>query len=350
MKARCPLGSVPTRCSEGGLGTITQGKLELNRAAILPGPSITVCNNIGRIEGKDPGRSTMAIRKGPRLHNVRWMALVGWTLVSVRYQGLVRSAALDDVQYEVPLEPFQILLYYDNNDPMAMSDEMMVLNSTQSYLTSRLREREPNFSSLFLYQFVRDYVAYSQDHFSKIAMNGIAYFDFPMSASRQKEVQGQVMDSLMGEKGVQYVDFLYSNGMTHVVNATLLSIQGNEIVYREGQIVESSNGLEDQGNDELENTRDMDDDDMRMMTLLLCLLVPGIAMLIAATVYACRSAREINWKHTNLKTAELQSTWKSREFRVTDSRLPTSHRARKVGHEHESAGTPKEICKMRPSN
>jgi hypothetical protein len=250
-------------------------------------------------------------------------------LLSVRCQSLAPLAAsvVDGLEYEVPLEPFQIHLQYDDSDRMAKSDEMMVLNSTQKYLTARLHEREPGFSHLFLYQFVRDYVLDFQGHYSKIAMNGIAHFDTSMSATRQREVQAVIMVSLTGDKVEQYIGVLHSAGMTHVVNATLLSMNGNPMVNRDGPIVESSSDGKDQQvqHGKNENTRDMDDD-MRRMTLLLCLLVPGIAMLFAAVVYACRSVNEINWKHA---AVEPQYTWRIREIRISDSQL---HKASKVGH------------------
>lgn len=259
---------------------------------------------------------------------------------------------VDDValQYDVPLQPFQILLRHDNKNPMATSDEMKVLNSTQYYLSSRLKDREPGFSNLLLYQFVRDFV--DNDHFSKIAMSGIIYFTIPIGATHQRDLQAQIMDSLMGHNLDQYVDVLYSNGMTHIVNATLLSIKGIEMVYWEGRIVENATHLwveDSQGENEYdEATRDtMDDDDKRKMTTLLCLLIPGIAILMTCTLYVWRSASEINWKQTNQKmTAEVESAWQSREFRVNvgDSKLPTTtrHKASKVGH--ETADPPAEIC------
>ena len=38
-----------------------------------------------------------------------------------------------------------------------------------------------------------------------------------------------------------YVNILRSNGMEHVVNATLLSMQGNEMMYQDGEMVEMIN-------------------------------------------------------------------------------------------------------------
>jgi hypothetical protein len=79
--------------------------------------------------------------------------------------------------------------------------------------------------------------------------------------------------------------------------------------YRDSTDLWSEDG---QGNNENDGTTPdiMDSDDMRKMTILLCLLIPGIAILIICSLYMWPSAREINWKKFNLKvTAEDESAW-----------------------------------------
>lgn len=275
----------------------------------------------------------MAIQKGQVPSIAQWIALIGWMLVVIRCQDVAPSReAVDDGHYDVPLLPFQIRLLYDDNEPMAKSDEMSFLNSTQHYLSSRLTETEPDFWRLFLYQFVRDFGAYSHAHYSKIAMNGIVYFDTPMNSTRNGEVQAHILHSFMGENIDHYIDALHSGGMTHVVDATLLSMKGHEMVDHEGQIVESSSDPEGERN-ETERTREMDDV-TRRMTLLLCLLVPAIAILIATIAFASRSSQEIKkWGKVNFLTAVDQSAWQIREFRVIDPQSALSLRAKELGQQ-----------------
>jgi hypothetical protein len=271
------------------------------------------------------------------------------------------NTSSSQLQNKLDLQPFQIKLEYDDdikeqdigNTPSLSSmqrqsiDEMVILNSTQSYLSKCLSKSLPNFSYLMLYQFVRDYVVDSDDggdaagstnrgdqainhqHYSKIAMNGIIYFSPTGSntgakatstiTTRPDDVQVLLLQNLLGDNVTKYVDVLHANGMLNVVNATLLSIEGNEFPYRDGQIVEAGQEIpapttSGSGDGIITiptvTTMDMDDDMMRRMTLMLCLLIPGAFLFLAAAVFCCRSAREINWIPTWRK-AEHDLVWQT---------------------------------------
>jgi hypothetical protein len=98
------------------------------------------------------------------------------------------------------------------------------------------------------------------------------------------------------------------NGMTHVVNSTLLSIQGNEIVYSDGHIVEMpQSGMEE---DTQEISRDMGHG-MRNKVLFLCLLVPAIVIVVTVAVFALRLVREMNWKRSEAISDKLW--WRNNE-------------------------------------
>jgi hypothetical protein len=211
------------------------------------------------------------------------------------------------IEYEMSLQPFQVLLQYDDSFPMPKSDEMIVLSSTQYYLETHLRDSEPDFLRITLYQYVRDYVMESRQHFSKIAMNGMVYFSTPITEDRRNRVQ-QDLFKKMSIGADDYVSILHEEEMDHVVNATLLSIQGNEMMYEDGKMIEMAEPERNDGPDD-EVSRDMGDD-MRNKVLLLCLLVPGLAIIAAAIVFIVRMAREINW---NCSAPKNESLWQRRD-------------------------------------
>jgi hypothetical protein len=210
-----------------------------------------------------------------------------------------RKDSTFSIEYEMTLEPFQVFLEYDDKFPMAKSDEMVVLSSTQSFLSSQIEETEPDFVRLVLYQYVRDYIMETQGHYSKIAMNGMVFFASPITDDLRSRVVNQIFRNMSADSNV-YVDILRSNGMNHVVNATLLSMQGNEMMYQDGAMVEMINDPESTGSEteaSLTNatiTRDMGND-MKNTVLLLCLIIPVAVILLAATVFILRFAREVNW-------------------------------------------------------
>lgn len=139
------------------------------------------------------------------------------------------------LKYEMPLQPFQVLLQYDDSFPMPKSDEMIVLSSTQYYLASQLQDSEPDFLRIVLYQYVRDYVMEeSRQHFVKVAMTGTVSFSSPTTEERTDRVQNSLFMKMSADAD-EYVSILHEEGMDHVVNATLLSIQGNEVMYENGQ-------------------------------------------------------------------------------------------------------------------
>ena len=231
------------------------------------------------------------------------------------------SAAVGDdvVEYEMALQPFQIRLEYNNMLPVADSEEMLVLNSTQYYLSSILKESEPAFSRLFLYQFVRDYVMMeSKDHFSKIAMNGIVLFTSPNNPSRQTKVQNEIMKSLSLNSD-RFILSLQSAGMTNIINSTLLSMQGNEIIYQDGTMVEMDESQQTD-DDQEENPRDMGDDMRMRMTLLICLVVPGSVIAVALLIFIYRWAKQVNWKSTpgRRRSTEDDKVWQSRDLHAID--------------------------------
>jgi hypothetical protein len=239
---------------------------------------------------------------------------------------------------KLPLQPFQIRLHYNDLTPMKPSDEMMILNSTMYYLSSRLSMSLPDFSNLMLYQFVRDYVVGDQqqkDHYSKVAMNGIIYFtgssdnDQSTVTRRPDDVQTILLENLLGENVTSYIDVLHESGMMNVVNVTLLSIEGNELVYRDGQIFEvggetsspSQQTTAGGGIPVATVTLDMDEAMMRRMTLLLCLLIPGVFIFMASAVFVCRSAREINWRSRPRKSEHVDSVWQTSQHYQDDDNV-----------------------------
>jgi hypothetical protein len=211
------------------------------------------------------------------------------------------------IEYDMGLEPFQVLLEYDDTFPMATSDEMVILGSTQYYLSSQMEETETDFTQLILYQYVRDYVMESRLHFAKIAMNGVISFSSQITPDLRSRVLNRILESLSSGSHL-YVDLLHMNGMTHVVNSTLLSIQGNEIVYSDGHIVEMpQSGMEE---DTQEISRDMGHG-MRNKVLFLCLLVPAIVIVVTVAVFALRLVREMNWKRSEAISDKLW--WRNNE-------------------------------------
>ncbi|KAL3899465.1 MAG: hypothetical protein SGARI_006452 [Bacillariaceae sp.] len=139
-------------------------------------------------------------------------------------------------------------------------------------------------------------------------MNGMVFFASPITDELRNKVIQQIVYKSMATDSQGYVETLRANGMEHVANATLLSMQGNEMQYNQdnGEMVEmnSDNGSD---SDDLEATnattttvttissRDMGDD-MKNKVLLLCLILPVIVIVLAAAVFALRFAREgVNW-------------------------------------------------------
>jgi hypothetical protein len=243
------------------------------------------------------------------------------------------SAAVDDddsfnvVEYEMALQPFQIRLEYNNMLPVADSEEMLVLNSTQFYLSSILKGAQPDFSRLLLYQFVRDYVMMeSKDHFSKIAVNGMVLFTSPNNSSRQTGVQNEIMKSLSLNSD-RYIKSLQSAGMTNIINSTLLSMQGNEIIYQDGTMVEmdESQQIDD---DQEENPRDMGVDVRMRMTLLICLVIPGSVVSVALMVFIYRWAKQVNWKSTSGRS-EDDKVWQRRDLYAIDFTSSSSQEGEK---------------------
>lgn len=232
------------------------------------------------------------------------------------------------LEYEMPLQPFQVRLEYSDSFPMPKSDEMIVLSSTQYFLANQLQDSEPGFLRIVLYQYVRDYVMEeSRQHFAKIAMTGTVSFTTPTTEERTDRVQNSLFMKMSADAD-KYVSILHEEGMEHVVNATLLSIQGNEVTYEDGQMVEMSepeselpSGEQQQPSEDVES-RDMGDD-MRNKVLLLCLLVPGLAILVAAIVFVVRIAREINWSRSVFN----ESQWQRRDMSIQG----TTESSAKVG-------------------
>jgi hypothetical protein len=254
----------------------------------------------------------------------RLFSLVRCIGVIISANVVVGQEGYDDVvEYKMALQPFQIRLEYNNMLPVANSEEMLVLNATQYYLSSQLKETEADFARLVLYQFVRDYVMMeSGDHFSKIAMNGLVVLTSPSNPAREVRLQNLIMESLSA-KSDMYIRELQLAGLTNVINATLLSMQGNEIVYQDGAMVEMDESEQtDEDDQEGDNARDMEDDMRRRMTLLLCLLVPSSVLFLALTVFICRWSKEVNWKPTTLKRRQQtqeDKAWQSREIHPIDS-------------------------------
>ena len=210
-------------------------------------------------------------------------------------------------EYEVPLVPFQLYLEYDTGDMMSTRDELMILTATQAYLSSVVKKTEHNFSRLTLYQFVRDYPA--SIHYSKVAFGGSAYFfDDEM---KQERMEDEMMLSFLGENIEDYIDALQGEGMTHVVNAKVMSIDGVDLEYLDGEIVKMDGADEETetGDDVITSDREMSED-MTMMTLLLSLLIPGVVFCVACSVFALRSSREIKWSKP--KTSPEGPVWQSR--------------------------------------
>lgn len=218
------------------------------------------------------------------------------------------------IEYVMALEPFQVLLEYDDEFPMPKSDEMIVLTSTQYYLSTQLQASEPDFQRIVIYQYVRDYVMESNEHFSKIAMNGMVMFSSPVSEAFKSRVLNQIF-KLLSANADRYVAVLREEGMDNVVNSTLLSIQGNEMTYQHGVMVEKTQPEATGGQDEDDLSRDMGED-MRKNVLLLCLLVPGIAIIAAAVVFLARMAREIKWS----SPTQNDALWRSKEIRRGENR------------------------------
>ena len=200
-------------------------------------------------------------------------------------------------EYGITIDPFQVMIMYNTNVAMSDDDEMSVLTTTQSYLSSVLSTKEQNFSRLMLYQYVRDYP--EVEHYAKVAFGGVAYF---FGSSMEKDsMRTELWLSLMGQNSTKFVLALQDAGMKNVVNATLMSIDGNELGMKDGIIVEMDDDNDKNStNADTSFDRSMSEDDMTMMTLLLSLLIPGGILSLACTVCLVRSVREINWtKGTN---------------------------------------------------
>mmetsp|Transcript_2092 Transcript_2092/g.3473 ORF Transcript_2092/g.3473 Transcript_2092/m.3473 type:complete len:300 (-) Transcript_2092:186-1085(-) len=246
----------------------------------------------------------------------RWFSLL---LCSILLSGSFTDITGEFVEdYQLHLEPFQILLEYDNVSPTTNSDEMLVLETTQRYLSLQLQTTEADFSRLILYQFVRDYVMESRDHFSKIAMNGVVFFSTPNTPTRQSRVQLQIMKDISTDSE-SYVAMLRAAGLNHVVNATLLSIQGNEMMFENGEMVEMDEAQPADVNEE--SSRDMGDEMRRRMMLLLCLVVPGSALFLAVVVFMFRflMTHEINWRASTSRDAKNEDKmWRSNEIHCGD--------------------------------
>jgi hypothetical protein len=198
----------------------------------------------------------------------------------------------------VALSPFQVMLVYNNSDAMTNNDEMTVLDTTQNYLSSILSENDPAaFSRLLLYQFVRDYP--ESQHYAKIAFSGTVYY-FATDPG-EKKIQTDMLFGLVGQNILKFVQALQAAGMKDVVNATLMSIAGNELGILDGEITEIETNEDSGGgggaNDTSTDTvadRSMSDH-TRIITVLLSLSIPAAVMFLACCVYASRSLREINW-------------------------------------------------------
>ena len=77
-----------------------------------------------------------------------------------------QSTSTSSQEFELPLSPFQLHLDLNTSSAMSSGEEMMLLSVTQAYLSSVLKQIEPNFSRLALYQFVRDF---HNLYYSKVA-------------------------------------------------------------------------------------------------------------------------------------------------------------------------------------
>lgn len=203
------------------------------------------------------------------------------------------------------LHPFQLYLKCDGRNTITSGDEMMVLSTTREYLSLLLQEREPSFSRLSLYQFTR----YPETgNFAKVAMSGELYF-FKRSIQIQN-VHKDIMMSFVEPNMVNFVEALQNAGMAHIVNASLMSIEGDKMGYSDGEVVKMNDSEE---NDELsieDNDREMSDD-MRRITIFLSLLIPGSVLFLACAVASCRFLREVNWKAS--KTTPDASMWQNRQ-------------------------------------
>jgi predicted RNA-binding protein with PUA-like domain len=218
-----------------------------------------------------------------------------------------------ETEYEVQLDPFQLYLQYDDNDSMSSTDEMMVLTTTQDYLSKMLETRTLSFSRLALFQFVRDYP--ESQHYAKVAIGGTAFF-FEQNME-PSEVQTEIYLNFVGENMITFVTALRDAGMTHIVNATLMSVDGSEMEYRDGEMVGVGGSADSSEYTDSDSEREMSGD-MRMMTILLSLCIPGAVLCLACTVFACRSVREIRWKTP--KTTPEAPVWQSSEHcRVSEA-------------------------------
>jgi hypothetical protein len=183
-------------------------------------------------------------------------------------------------------------------------------------LSKILDTRIPSFSRLALFQFVRDYP--ESQHYAKVAIGGTAFFfDRNIELSEVPEVQTEINLSFVGENMITFVTALRDAGMTHIVNATLMSVDGSEIEYRDGEMVEMGGSADSSEYSDSDSEREMSDD-MRMMTILLSFCIPGAVLCLACAVFACRSVREIRWKAP--KTSPEAPVWHSSEhFRVSEA-------------------------------
>ena len=227
-----------------------------------------------------------------------------------------QSTSSSSQEFELPLSPFQLHLDLNTSSAMSSGEEMMLLSVTQAYLSSVLKQIEPNFSRLALYQFVRDF---HNLYYSKVAFGGMAYFFGQAMNSSQMHID--LMLSFMGQNATKFLTRLQDSGISQIINVTLISIDGKAMDYLDGKIVEmgasnASNGNEtgnlsggvSQPNSGSVSSREMSGD-MRMMTLLLSLLIPGVVFCLACAIYVMRSAREINW--SKARTSPDAPVWQS---------------------------------------
>ena len=174
-------------------------------------------------------------------------------------------------------------------------------------------------------------------HYSKIAFSGTAYYIYVPGSQEvtrmgKDEMKIDILLSFMGDNCTNFVLALQqqSSMKMRVTNATLMSFDGKEIHGMDDIINDKGDNNVVNGNsDTTANTTNnnnnmmMSDNEMRMISLFVSLLIPGIILCLVCTLFLVRCAREaIDWEAPSSSLSQRQKN--KSNFRVTSSSSSSS--------------------------
>lgn len=260
----------------------------------------------------------------------------------------------NDSEFEIVLDPFQLELRFDNDQSLARSamtsrDEMIILETAQTFLSERLHDTISTFSRLALFQYVRDFPIEEKQHVAKAAFGGFAFFSMPNMDPAS--VQLEIYLSFLGEMKMTFVQALLDAGLEDIVNVTLMSIDGTEMEYRDGTLqpvgqtssfssTPSSTISDDDSHDDPASTDShvklRGENSIWIKTIVISLLIPAVIFCIVLTIYGYRVAREINWDAANNNTAiHPDSCWQSSEYNYPHHVVVSKRRSQKENNDDD---------------